>query len=1124
MKKTQRKDSVRNIRKRIVSYLSICLVIMLGCGAFLTTRFMEAGLGHEAATYESSHNFKNFEMISSLGLTDENIEDIKKIEGVDDAEGIMIMTATISKGYSKRTATLLSETKRVSVPELMEGKMPTEKNEIALAEDFSEKSGIAVGDNVRIQIKTGDMDYPLFTHKFVVTGLIRHPDYIHRKLSNIIVLPITSFNKKVTDGCYTRVYLKSKDAPPDKYYSDEYLEEAQKLYERLDGLSGQFEVKRTNEFKAKALAEIDKEWKKAEAKLNESQAKIDSGRSELNSKLASGRKTLNDAQSKLNKKVKEYEKKLKDAEDKLNKAKKYCRDIDKRLPGIKKEFKERHQQYKNDIKSLEAQIAALEAYIKGLSDLPELTEEEKQKIREMFAEISETIDRICDAIESVQDFLKKKEVQDIIAWIKDVSEGKIDLSGVVKSITDFDTASIRSIIDQINELLDKLDNKQEFIKEAEKLIASLKDSIAHFKELDKQLDDFEKYIELYEKNKDSYLAKAEKALKDAKEKLRKARKKYQDQIDAGWNKYYKLKRKYESKLEEAIALLAENREKAEKKLEEAKKEVENVKCKWLTLDRKSNAGYLDIKSQLATLHRSGTLFGVLFLFITAMVCLSTLSIIIEEQKDLIGTTKAFGFRKREVLSKYLMFGVTASIVGSIMAFIVGSVLSEAVLQFYKGQGMYPLDNVHTIIKPGATVIISLAMIAICILSTVLACTDILKSPASMLMKGETLAGNKAANKKKNQKASKAGSLYSRLIIRNMKDDKARVIISVVIVASCCLLMGLGVTLKMSFSDTMYKQGNEINNFDLRADFASSVPEKDRKAIEKVITDSGAEYIEAMFENRIYRGSDGMGGINIVCAKSDEIEDYIGFTLDGRNVEPPEDGILLPAKMGERYSLSPGDKITIYDSDVEGHDINIEGFYNCYFGRMSIITPEAYKAYFGEAVKYNSRYIHLNGADSKTLRKAILAVNKDVSFDTPTSFRSSVEASLNLFNVITLVTTGIAILMSFMILTNLANIFLTRKKTELSVMRVNGFSIRQAKGYLARETIITTLIGLAVGVLLGSLFSSMAIRMIEPIDMQFDRSYQWQAWLIAAALEGVFALIIYTTTFRKVKKLNLRDIA
>ena len=1124
MKKSQVKDATRNIRKRIVSYLSICLVIMLGVGAFLTTRFMEAGLGREAGAYEIDHNFKNFEMISSLGVSESNLELVKQVDGVLDAEGVMQMTATISKGYSKRTATVLSATERISVPELVEGRMPTGEGELALAEDFSEKSGIGIGDNVRLHIKVANMDYPFRTHKFVITGLVRHPDYIHRKMSNIVVAPLSSFDEEVTDGLYTRVYIKSEDPSPDEFYSDKYLEESRPLYDRIDKLAKELEAKRTDEFKRDANAEIDAEWAKALAEFEKSQAKIDNGRSTLNSKLAKGRKKLNKAQSKLDKTVKKYKKKIDDGEARLNKIKANCNEIDKQLPEIKKDLKETHEKCDETIKELDNYIDKLSAYIEDIRSMTDeaWNSDEGSSKREEVSETAKECLSIINTIEEYRDKIDRAKAQEIADKIKEVSDGTIDPTATVDAILNYDFSVIK---DLLNKQIDNPDvpSREEYINTLEKIKSELEKTKKNVEEIRDKTAEIEKNIDKYEKEKDVYIANAEKKIKDYRARLEKERKKYQNKIDEGWNKYHSVKRKYEAKLAEAIALLAENREEAEKKLEEARAEVDKADCKWLALDRKSNAGYIDIKSQIETLHRTGTLFGIMFLLITAMVCLSTLIIIIDEQKTLIGTVKAFGFHKGEVLGKYLIFGVTAAIVGDIMAFIVGTGLSEIVLKIYNGQNMYPFENLHTVIKPGASVLISLAMVVICALATVIACSDILKSPASMLMNGNTLSSNKAANKRKKESTQK-GSLYSKLIVRNIKDDKARVIVSTVIVAACCMLMGLGITVKLAFGSTLDKQSYEINNYDLKMDFAASVSDEDKAAIDKLIADSGAEYIETMYENRIYRGIDGVDALNLLCAKPEEIKDYIGISLDGEPMGLPADGILLPLKFGERYSFRRGDNITIFDNDVVGHDVKISDFYNSYFGRLSIITPEAYRTYFGEAPVFNSRYVHLNGADSEALRKAILKINSRVTFDTPTSFRQGVEANAKLFSIVTLVTTGIAILISFMILTNLANIFLNRKKTELSVMRVNGFSVKQAKGYLARETVITSFIGLFAGVLIGSLFSSRAIQMIEPINMQLDRSYQWMAWVIAAALEGIFALIIYTSTFRKVKNLDLRDIA
>jgi ABC-type antimicrobial peptide transport system permease subunit len=207
-----------------------------------------------------------------------------------------------------------------------------------------------------------------------------------------------------------------------------------------------------------------------------------------------------------------------------------------------------------------------------------------------------------------------------------------------------------------------------------------------------------------------------------------------------------------------------------------------------------------------------------------------------------------------------------------------------------------------------------------------------------------------------------------------------------------------------------------------------------------------------------------------------------------------------------------------------HDVPVTGTYTAYIGRIGITTPEGYAKFFGEEYKPDSCFVLLNGADLQQVKHALLEVSDDISFEDSDDYNSSMDTVSALYNIIVYVTLIIAIFMSFMILTNLANIFLARKKNELIVMRINGFSVKQTKGYLAKEAILTTMIGLALGVIVGSLLSPFAIKMLEPADLQFDRSYHVTAWILAAGIEGVFALIIYSSIFRKIKDLNLKDIA
>ena len=453
-----------------------------------------------------------------------------------------------------------------------------------------------------------------------------------------------------------------------------------------------------------------------------------------------------------------------------------------------------------------------------------------------------------------------------------------------------------------------------------------------------------------------------------------------------------------------------------------------------------------------------------------------------------------------------------------LAIIIGLGLSEIVQAVYSSSNLYQYGRAATVIRPVPTLIISLAMMLVCAAASVFACLDILRSPASVLMKG---GKSKKAKAKKQAASSGGGTLYSRLILRNIRDDKARVIVSTAIVAFCCMLIGVGVSFKLATTGMLARQQSDINRFDLRVDAGDSVSDKDLAAMEALIAEKADDYTSAVYESHLFSAGDSITGMTVLAGDPAAIGDYYGIESDNAPLEPSSDGLLIPLRMSENYGYEEGGAVPVFDSSMELHEAPVTGTYTCYFNRVAVTTPEGYSKIFGEDFEPKSFFVHLSG-DTSELRNALLDINEDISFEEPSDFRESFESVGMLYNIIVFVTTGVAIFMSFMILTNLASIFLNRKKNELIVMRINGFSVKQAKGYLARETMLTTVIGLALGVIAGSILSPFAVRILEPADLQFDRSYHALAWIAAAGLEGLFALIIYGSVFKRVEHLNLRD--
>ena len=326
--------------------MSLCLVVGLGIGALLTTKFMQAGSEKNFIDYYTAHNFKNYEMISSLGVSEANLEKIRKVEGVTAAEGVIQADGSISFGDQKRNVTVLSMTREVSVPELKDGNIPSTKSECMIGDDVAEVEGIKIGDKIKISLMGLDAlgdEPPLYSKEFTVTGLMGHPDYIRRKADYTVVLPLEAFNKEATGGLYTRAFIRTEDPEGLSMFSDAYFEETQGVSNSLESLATELGEDRTKEIKDEAYSRIDEEWQKALAELKSAEDEIAAGETELDAKLSEGRSDLNSAQRELDKEIAAANKELKNGTMKVPGYNKTIKELEKELNQKEKELNQAEQ-------------------------------------------------------------------------------------------------------------------------------------------------------------------------------------------------------------------------------------------------------------------------------------------------------------------------------------------------------------------------------------------------------------------------------------------------------------------------------------------------------------------------------------------------------------------------------------------------------------------------------------------------------------------------------------------------------------------------------------------------------------------------------------------------------------
>ncbi len=1122
MKATQRKDAVRNIRKRIVSYLSICLVIMLGLGGLFSTSYMCEGLLDKGMEYYDDRNYEDFEFASSTGISDANLKKIAGVPGVTDVEGVMQADGKLTSGDVKINVVVMTLTDKVSVPELTGGRFPAGKGECVIGEDFAEVHGLKVGDKASLALTGLNTDDPLTQHSYTITGLMHHPNFIERKDTMTVCLPEEAFDSSITKGLYTRAYVRIKQPEGVNCLSEEYFDATGEMRKTLDALTDELAADRVQEMKDEANAAIDEEWEQALEELAAAQQEIDANEDALYDRLADAVSDLKGAEGDL---ASERTKALKE----IRKAEALVAAAEKKLKAGKDEYRNKKKQYDAAVTKFKEMFgsdldkaldelyeikALLDKVDKVLADAEKnegMTDEEiNAAISEPLKELGEWLTGHKDTVRKIFDYIGDK---DVIKTIKKIDKTYgTDIAVYVNGLNALG-------YDRLMEAAEKMVNGEMTVQEYRSFRKQIENAISmigQFRSAAKQLSDADKKIRKNEKK----LKKNKAKIRKAKDKLAAETSKAQKKIDAGWNQYYAEKNRYEGKLEEAKALLADNREEAEKALAEARAEVDKIECSWIVLDRKANAGYVSLKNNIEAINMAGVIFGLLFILITAIVCFSTLTIIIEEQKPLVGTVKAFGFLRSEILKKYLVFGVSAAAVGSALGIALAVGISGFVQGKFTDAALYQMGKADSIVTIPVTALACAGMLAVSALATVIACSEILKSPASVLMKG----GSSTGGRRKRSTARHGGSLYSKLIIRNMLDDKARVIVSIAVIAFSCLLMGTGFSMKIAFEGMVDKQLENVYNYDIRMDISREVSDKDTSELHTILEQEGVSYLPAAYETHLYRWDGRYDALYLLCSDG-PLDDYFALrTVTGEPVALPENGILVQHRMDESYGISAGSSITILDQALKGHDTEVAGSFYNYLGRIAAVSPESYRKIFGEAYEENCCYIKLNGADGQALKNKLMSVTDEISFEDTESLRGRFDGSSAMYNMIVCTTTVIAILMSFMILTNLANIFLSRKKTELIIMRVNGFSIRQTIGYLARETFIITLIGIALGVLAGFLTTPSLIHLMMQPDMQFDNVFHVKAWITAAILEIIFSLVINGIVFSKIKHLNLRDIA
>ena len=565
-----------------------------------------------------------------------------------------------------------------------------------------------------------------------------------------------------------------------------------------------------------------------------------------------------------------------------------------------------------------------------------------------------------------------------------------------------------------------------------------------------------------------------------------------------------------SELDDAEAAIAE----AEALIREQRGEVENLEPgRWFIFDGHGSASFVQLIIGSGNLKSLEMTFSLLFVLVGALVIYATISKMIDEQRTLVGTTKALGFFNREIFAKYLLFGLSATVLGAVFGILLARFVFEPFI--LKGYGAYyTYDTTAPTVTVGPTLIVLFAGIVLAVGAITFACYRLMRTPAIRLMQQAVPKGKKGSAKG----GKRLLSLYSRLILLNIRTDLRRVIVTIVSAAGCCALIVIGFTLKAAVNGAVKNQYSSVVHYDAKVQYEYG------EEIEEELIKSGADCVPLYDVYITYRITDNQMG-ELLCGDIDAIESMYRLNdwQTGGSIEPTDEGILIQRRLAEIDGLNIGSEFQITVGGTKTAKVRVAGIFENYIGRSMVMSTGYYASLFGAAPTPNSYLIRLNGADEDALRARLKTISGFTGYTPASADRAMFDSATSVVNSIVVLFIVLAAIMAGVVLTNLTNICIMQKKRELVVMRINGFTVKEVIGYVLRETIVTTIAGIVLGIALGSGIAYRIVRSMEQAFIRFDRSVSPLAWLYGALITVLFTVIINVIVLRKVKHLKLTDV-
>lgn len=1078
---------LREIKKSFGRFFAIFAIIAIGVGFFSGVRITTPVLVNTVDGFYKKTGFFDLKLLSTLGWEDEDVDKVKKLDGVKEAEGSVTYDIIVKRGEdSEDVFKVHSITKGINGLIVRKGRLPEKDDEIFLESHYS--GTYDVGDEFILASENEKEDKDHFKYdKYKITGFGDSSLYINfeRGTSSLGNGTVSGFAYILPGGfeedIYTEVYVKLEG--DEKLFSDAYDD-------KIDAVMDKWE----DDTKKIATERYERIYKEADEKLSDAKEEFEEKKADGQKELDDAKKDIENGEEELSDALKDLskgERDLRKAEDDIKSGKEELTDAGEKLKNAEYELKVNEDKLMDAKAQLDEAATQIEANESALNEAKAGIEQYENALSATKSEL----DAKSAELESAKAFMDEMTYQ---AALSQINAGFSRYEEALKDLNE-KKAQYEAGVNALNA------GKAEY----EAALAGYNAGLAAWAEGRKEYLDGVKEYEDGKKEFDDGLKEYE----DGKKKVADGWDEYNDglkELEDGKKEYEDGKKEFDEKIKDA-----------EEEIEDAEEELEDLSDPdTFVIERNTNLGCSCFEGDSEIVAQIAKVFPIFFILVAALVCMTTMTRMVEEQRGQIGTLKALGYSNFDIMGIFSFYSGSAALLGCVIGYFLGIYIFPTVI-WMSYQMMYIDIPLKLMIDP----LLFAAMVAVSLLcslgSTYISCRYELFETAASLMRPKAPRPGKRVFLEYIPFIWKRLKFTQKVSVRNIFRYKRRLLMMVVGISGSCALLLTGFGMKDSVANFAADQYDDIQIADGEMIVKNGKKDALPKKVEAYLKEGDIDHILLKESSWDLKTEDKVKSVNVIAPLSYEDMDRFFILKDekGDRVDLPKKGsAIISVSLSKRYDIQKGDTIHLNNEDMEQMDLKVTGIFQNHVYNYVMISPEE-----RAEDKVNAAYFNVSKVSDVYQVTAGLSKLKSVSYvNVFEDFKHRIGNMMKSLDYIVLLVIFSSAGLSFVVLYNLTNINITERVREIATIKVLGFYPRETSAYVFRENIFLTILGTIAGLFLGILLHRYVISRIV-VDMVFFKvSIKRISFFYSILLTIFFTLFVNFIMGGKLEKISMTE--